>query len=89
MSFLNKIFKKRQQQQVTTVPKFPPDCEKSGELSVEVGISDDFKVTIRTMKELSEEQRNTIITIVKDGMKSGSEPGSIAMNVMMGLTSMM
>ena len=45
--------------------------------------SDDFKVILKTEKELSEEQRNTIITIVKDGTISGLEPSDIAIKIMM------
>ena len=45
--------------------------------------SDDFKVILKTEKELSEEQRNTIITIVKDGTISGIEPSDIAIKIMM------
>lgn len=45
--------------------------------------SDDFKVVLKTEKELSDEQRNTIITIVKNGIMSGTEPSDIAINIMM------
>lgn len=45
--------------------------------------SDNFKVILKTQKELSEEQKNTIITIVKDGIVSGVTPSRIAIKLMM------
>ena len=45
--------------------------------------SDTFEVVLKTEKKLSEEQKNAIITIVKDGTMSGVEPGDIAIKVMM------
>lgn len=45
--------------------------------------SDNFKVVLKTEKELSEEQKNAIITIVKDGTMSGDEPSNIAIKIMM------
>lgn len=45
--------------------------------------SDTFNVILKTKKELSEEQKNAIITIVKDGTMSGVEPSDIAIEIMM------
>ena len=45
--------------------------------------SDAFNVILTTKKELSEEQKNAIITIVKDGTMSGVEPSVIAIKIMM------
>lgn len=45
--------------------------------------SDTFNVILKTKKELSEEQKNAIITIVKDGTMSGVEPSDIAIKIMM------
>lgn len=45
--------------------------------------SDDFNVILRTENKLSEEQKNAIIAIVKDGTMSGIEPGDIAIQIMM------
>ena len=45
--------------------------------------SDTFNVILKTKKELSEEQKNAIITIVKDGIMSGVEPSDIAIKIMM------
>lgn len=45
--------------------------------------SDAFNVILTTKKELSEEQKNAIITIVKDGTMSGVEPSDIAIKIMM------
>ncbi len=45
--------------------------------------SDAFNVILTTKKELSEEQKNAIITIVKDGTMSGVEPRDIAIKIMM------
>ena len=45
--------------------------------------SDAFNVILTTKKELSEEQKNAIITIVKDGTTSGVEPRDIAIKIMM------
>lgn len=45
--------------------------------------SDAFNVILTTKKKLSEEQKNAIITIVKDGTMSGVEPRDIAIKIMM------
>ena len=45
--------------------------------------SDAFNVILTTKKELSEEQKNAIITIVKDCTMSGVEPRDIAIKIMM------
>ena len=45
--------------------------------------SDTFNVILKTKKELSEDQKNAIITIVKDGTMSGVEPSDIAIKIMM------
>lgn len=45
--------------------------------------SDNFKVILKTEKQLSEEQKNAIITIVKDATMSGEQPGDIAILIMM------
>lgn len=45
--------------------------------------SDNFKVVLKTEKNLSEEQKNAIITIVKDGTISGVEFSDIAIKIMM------
>lgn len=45
--------------------------------------SDTFNVILKTKKELSEEQKNAIITIVKDGTMSWVEPSDIAIKIMM------
>lgn len=41
------------------------------------------KVFLKTKKNLSEAQKNTIITIVKNGIASDAEPSEIAINIMM------
>lgn len=61
MSFLDQLFKKRQQ------PKS----------------SDDFKVMLKTNKNLSEEQSNAITTIVKDGIRDGEDLYSIGLLIIM------
>lgn len=61
MSFLDKLFNKRQQ------PKS----------------FDDFKVFIKTENDLSEEQKNAIITIVKDGIRDGEEWKTIGLLIIM------
>ena len=45
--------------------------------------SDEPKVFLTTNKDLSEEQKNTIIAIVKDGITSGTYFGDIAIKIMM------
>ena len=45
--------------------------------------SDNFKVVLKTEKDLSEEQKNAIITIVKNGTMSGADPSDIAIHIMM------
>lgn len=45
--------------------------------------SDNFKVVLKTEKKLSEEQRNAIITIVKDGIRSGEDFSSIGISIIM------
>lgn len=45
--------------------------------------SDTFKVVLKTEKKLSEEQKNAIIAIVKDGTMSGLDPCEIGMEIMM------
>ena len=44
---------------------------------------DELKVVLKTDKKLSDEQKNAIITIVKDGTMSGVEPSDIAIKIMM------
>ena len=46
-------------------------------------ISDDLNVVILTKKELSEEQRDAIITVVKDGTMSGELDSDIAILINM------
>lgn len=84
MSIFDRIFKKRQQPQTTTMPKFQPVKQKKvEETHMEVESFDEFKVILKTEKNLSEEQRNTIITIVRDGITSDTEPSDICIHVMM------
>ena len=45
--------------------------------------SDNVKVILKTAKKLSEEERNTIITIVKDGIRAGEDFGSIGVMIIM------
>ena len=45
--------------------------------------SDTFNVILETKKELSEEQKNAIITIVKEGTMSGTQFSDIAIQIMM------
>lgn len=45
--------------------------------------SDNFKVILKTEKQLSEEQRNAIITIVKDGIRSDEELSIICILIIM------
>lgn len=45
--------------------------------------SDSFNVILKTNKKLSEEQKNAIITIVKDGTMSGVTNRDIAIKIMM------
>lgn len=45
--------------------------------------SDSFNVILKTNKKLSEEQKNAIITIVKDGTMSGVANRDIAIKIMM------
>jgi len=45
--------------------------------------SDDFKIILRTNKKLSEENKNTIFAIVKNGIESNSDFSNIAINIMM------
>ena len=45
--------------------------------------SDGIKVILETNKELSEEQRNTIIDIVTNGIISGKENSDIGIIIMM------
>lgn len=71
MSILDKLFKKRQPK-TNSIPFTELESATDG-----------FKVVLKTEKNLSEEQRNTIITIVKNGMASNSEPSDICINIMM------
>ena len=45
--------------------------------------SDTFNVILKTKKYLSEEQKNAIIVIVKDGIMSGDKFSDIAIEIMM------
>jgi len=45
--------------------------------------SGDLKVVLKTDKDLSEEQKNAIITIVKDGIMSGADLSDIVIKMMM------
>lgn len=51
--------------------------------------SEQFKIILRTDKELSEEQKNAIFTIVSNGIRSGEELNTIGMRIFMhaGITS--
>lgn len=69
INFFSKFFKKRQ------------FSEKSSEESSEESLN----IVINTDKNLSEEQRNTIITIVRDDAMSGMELNYIGFNVMMSI----
>ena len=40
-------------------------------------LSDNFKVVLKTEKALSEKQKNVIDTIVKNGIRSGADFGTI------------
>lgn len=44
--------------------------------------SDTFTVILKTKKKLSEEQKNAIIAIVKDGIMSGVQNRDIAIGIM-------
>ena len=44
---------------------------------------DTFKVVLTTDKKLSEEQKNVITQMVKDGTLSGCDPSDIAINIML------
>ncbi len=45
--------------------------------------SDTFNVILKTKKELSEKQKDAIITIVKNGTMSGVDPTDISIIIMM------
>ena len=84
MSIFDRIFKKRQQPQKATMPKLQPVQPKEmEEATMEVESSNEFKVILKTKKNLSEEQKNTIITIVRDGIISDVELRDICIHVMM------
>lgn len=55
---------------------------KRNEDSLEVK-NDDIKVILKTEKDLSEEQRNVIVNIVKNGTMSGADPSNIVVQMMM------
>ncbi len=46
-------------------------------------INDDVEVILKTEKDLSEEQRNVIVNIVKNGTMSGADPSNIVVQMMM------
>lgn len=43
---------------------------------------DDFKIVLKTEMKLSEEQKNAIIAIVKDGISNGLDNSDIAIMIM-------
>ena len=45
--------------------------------------SDDLNVILKIENNLSDEQKNDIISIVKNGVMSGIDPSNIAINIMM------
>ena len=45
--------------------------------------SDNFKVILKTKKKLSEEQRNAIISIVKNAIRSGEDFSTIGILIIM------
>ena len=45
--------------------------------------SEELKVNLKTKRKLSENQKNTIIAIVRDGIASGEENSTIIINIMM------
>ena len=45
--------------------------------------SDNFHIILKTDKELSEEQRNAIVTIVKEGIQSGEDLNTIGILIIM------
>lgn len=55
---------------------------KRNEDSLEVK-NDDIEVILKTEKDLSEEQRNVIVNIVKNGTMSGADPSNIVVQMMM------
>ncbi len=56
--------------------------KKRNQDSLEV-INDDVEVILKTEKDLSEEQRNVIVNIVKNGTMSGADPSNIVVQMMM------
>ena len=55
---------------------------KRNEDSLEVK-NDDIEVILKTEKDLSEEQRNVIVNIVKNGTMSGADPSNIVVQLKM------
>ena len=55
---------------------------KRNEDSLEVK-NDDIEVILKTEKDLSEEQKNVIVNIVKNGTMSGADPSNIVVQMMM------
>jgi len=45
--------------------------------------SDEFKIVLKTGKQLSEEQRNAILTIVANGISRGADLDAIGMMIIM------
>lgn len=85
MGFINKILKKRQLLNSYNSEEFETVTElESGEILQKVEKNDDeLKIVLCTQKSLSEEQKNTIISIVKDGIVSNQKQSSICIKVLM------
>lgn len=75
MSFFNQLFKRQGQQNDSALAK--SDSNSLDSKSHNYKISDtDFIVRIKTDQNLSEEQQNTIFSIIKDGVYLNNEVAS-------------
>ena len=83
MSFFNRLFKKQKQPSKSAIIKADSDSSESKSKSY-VKSDEDFTVCIKTDKELSEEQQDTIFSIVKRGLYQNNEiPSKVCISLML------
>ncbi len=85
MSFFNRLFKKQGQPNESAI--IEADSISSDSDSPDYVRSDeDFKVCIKTDKELSEEQQDAIFSIVKTGLYKNNEiPSKVCITLMLSI----
>ncbi len=80
MSFFNKLFKKQKQQNEFGISDSSSLDEKSFFYKK---TENSFTVFIKTDENISEEQIDTIFSIVKDGVNHNEIPSKIRINIML------